>query len=640
MSREGDFLVGLVADPRDEDLAALAVWDLTNLDPNKPLQISSITPTSGKMMFRGAGALKAGAVFVQANQPWTGNLNGCGEGRSTGATKTWVRKLYLTDKTIKKFEQPFAQSRKPDMTEIMRKCLEIAGTSSVVETLPLDDSSIIISRLDTASLENRFYKVDLKTQKSELLFRDIGNLQVGLLDRRTGDVLTRGKIEPKGDGVYDIETYILNRDTGNFDLEAPLTTTSKGRHDVSVLGFDEKTGKYFVATDKFSDKTAIYLYDAKTDKFDDEVVFAHPDYDASGVILGDEASNFGKILGFRYAGPYGNEVYWVDAERQSIQAGLEKAFPGQEVSIQRVVSAERAGDGHSRILFSTNSPRNPDAYYLLIDGTKVQPIGGERPWIDPNKMGERQLVYYTARDGMKIPAFLTLPPGWKKGDPAPPAVVHPHGGPWARDNIGWDFSGWTQYLATRGYAVLQPQYRGSQGWGHELWVAGDNQWGLKMQDDKDDGAKWLVEEGYANPDKIAIFGYSYGGFAAFAAAVRPNGPFRCAIAGAGVANLGQISNNWSENRVQRALQGRTVDGMDPQKNTSKLSMPILIFHGDRDVRVPLSHSTDFYNSVKSTGKAKLMVVKDMGHQGDLWTPKNTRDTLKAIGDFLKSDCGF
>ena len=103
------------------------------------------------------------------------------------------------------------------------------------------------------------------------------------------------------------------------------------------------------------------------------------------------------------------------------------------------------------------------------------------------------------------------------------------------------------------------------------------------------------------PERIAIFGYSYGGFAAFAASVRANGPFKCAIAGAGVSNLTRIGGNWSENRQQRALQGRTVKGMDPQENTAKLAMPILIYHGDRDVRVPLYHATDFYNSVKSTG---------------------------------------
>ncbi len=165
------------------------------------------------------------------------------------------------------------------------------------------------------------------------------------------------------------------------------------------------------------------------------------------------------------------------------------------------------------------------------------------------------------------------------------------------------------------------------------------EWGLKMQDDKDDGANWLVKEGYAAKDRIAIFGYSYGGFAAFAASVRPGGPFKCAIAGAGVSNLTRIANNWGENRQQRAYQGRTVSGMDPQQNASKLAMPILIFHGDRDVRVPLYHATDFYNSVKWNRQSEARSsCRTWVTSADKWTSANTRDSLKAMEDFLANDC--
>ncbi|HEX5007218.1 MAG TPA: prolyl oligopeptidase family serine peptidase, partial [Hyphomonadaceae bacterium] len=405
----------------------------------------------------------------------------------------------------------------------------------------------------------------------------------------------------------------------------------KNRNQVDVAGFDEATGKYFIVTDKFSDHAALYLYDARTNKFDAEPVFAHKDFDVSGVVLGTNKSDFGKLLGITYlAGD--EDVYWVDPGMKSIQDGLQASFKGKRVEIISTT------DDRNKVLFLAESPRHAPQYYLLLNKTKLLGIGGQRPWIKPEQIGDRQLVYYPARDGMMIPAFLTMPAGWKKGDPAPPAIVHPHGGPWARDSLGWDPTGWTQLLSSRGYAVLQPQYRGSQGWGHNLWLAGDAEWGQKMQDDKDDGANWMVKEGYAAKDRIAIFGYSYGGYAAFAASVRPGGPFKCAIAGAGVSNLTRIGNNWSENRQQRAFQGRTVKGMDPQQNVSKLAMPILIFHGDRDVRVPLFHSTDFYNSVKHTNKAKLVILKDMGHQLDKWTADNSRESLKVIEDFLTNDC--
>jgi len=630
MSSEGDLLAGVIADPGNPDRRAIVSWDISKLDPDNPKLPMRVTPSDGRMTFQSANAFKAGKVLVAANQPWTGSLAGCGEGKTTGSTKTWVYRIYLTDGTLANLEDLTARRRTVGISEETRRCLELA-TQPSFRDLPLDPDSVIVAQQDLESLATDYSKLNLRTGQSTFLFRDIGDLSIGLIDRRDAKVLTKTREESRGNLRYDLETHVLDPQTGRFELEAPLTVDVDNRNRMDVLAFDETTGKYFVSTDKFSDKAAIYLYDARTDKFDDDVVFAHPDFNVVNVRLGEHKSNWGRILGFVFAG--GDlQTYWVDPDLRSIQEGLEKAFPGQTVSV------ENWTEDFSKLLFVADGPRHPPAYYLLLNKTKLVGIGNERPWIKPETLGERSLVYYDARDGMKIPGFLTMPPGWKKGDPPPPAIVHPHGGPWARDSRGWDATGWTQFLATRGYAVLQPQYRGSDGWGHKLWLAGDAEWGQKMQDDKDDGANWMIKEGYAAPGRVAIFGYSYGGFAAFAASVRPDGPFKCAIAGAGVANLKRIGNNWSENRLQRAFQGKTVKGMDPQQNVGKLAMPILIYHGERDVRVPLFHASDFHNAVKSTGKSKLVVLKDMGHQPDKWTPQNHRESLKEIESFLANDC--
>lgn len=132
-------------------------------------------------------------------------------------------------------------------------------------------------------------------------------------------------------------------------------------------------------------------------------------------------------------------------------------------------------------------------------------------------------------------------------------------------------------------------------------------------------------------------GYSYGGFAAMAATVRENGPFKCTIAGAGVSNLGRIGSNWSDDRIQRPFQGRTVKGMDPIKNADKANIPILIYHGDRDVRVPLFHATDFYNAIKKHTDAELLVIEDMKHSLPWW-PEHHVQSLSAIERFLRDDC--
>ena len=245
-----------------------------------------------------------------------------------------------------------------------------------------------------------------------------------------------------------------------------------------------------------------------------------------------------------------------------------------------------------------------------------------------------EFVSYEARDGLEIPAFLTLP---AEGEAPFPAVVVPHGGPWARDFLGWDQ--WAQFLANRGYAVLQPQYRGSDGWGQTLWRAGDKEWGRKMQDDKDDGARWLAAQGIADAGRIAIFGYSYGGFAAMAASVRPDSPFQCAIAGAGLSELRSFDKVTYENPFQRQFQNPTIAGMSPLDHVRDATIPIYVFHGERDQRVPINQSEKFVRALKRAGKdVKYTEIVDLWHSLPWW-PQHHFAVLSSIEDYLANDCG-
>jgi dipeptidyl aminopeptidase/acylaminoacyl peptidase len=192
-------------------------------------------------------------------------------------------------------------------------------------------------------------------------------------------------------------------------------------------------------------------------------------------------------------------------------------------------------------------------------------------------------------------------------------------------------------MVSRCHVVLQPQYRGSADWGRALWKAGDAEWGQKMQDDKDDGAAWLVEQGIADADRIAIFGYSYGGFAAAAAVVRENSPYACAISGAPVTDLARLGNTWSENRLQRIVQGQTVKGMDPMQNTDKANIPVLLYVGDRDVRTPSWHAQNFYNAVKDRVPAKFELIADQPHSLP-WYPRQVDQGLTLIENFLNNEC--
>jgi len=660
LSRDGDYMVGLIAPPGDKNAwrHSLAVWDANDL--SKP---PTLVQPDGKVEFVGVRALKSGKIWVFARKPWSGRLGGCGEGNTIGSTKTYINKIFITDiKDLSKFSEPFKDNRSARGTsENTKMCMEMQVTAGIRQDLPLDDSEVIISRVSNLDLKTEFLKYNLKTGDSHLMFKSRSQTDsVGLLDARSGEVLTKGGRDYV-DGNYTFQTYIrdtssvavpakvpdssnknddaiyvhgklIRKRSADFKIHDKLSWDSKDRHNINIVGVNGDGSEYYVITDQFSDNAQLYAYNPTSQAYSNKPLFAKNKFDVAGIIQETGSQNFGKILGYTYNGA-NTKTEWVNPRLASIQKLFETKFSGKSVAINDY------SHDKSKVLVSVSSGSMPPSYYLVDGKGKTTFLGSQRPWLKDNQLEDTKLVYYPARDGMEIPGLLTLPAGWKKGDKPLPTIIHPHGGPWARDYAGWDVSGWVPFFTSRGFAVLQPQYRGSQGWGRKLWKAGDGEWGKSMQDDKDDGAAWLVKQGIADKDKLVIMGYSYGGFAAAAAVVRPNSPYQCALMGAGVSELDKLGATWSDNRLQRLLQGKTVKGMDPIQNTDKANIPLLVIHGDRDVRVPPYHGKNFYNKVKKKVPAKLVMIKDMPHSMP-WTPAMQDKSLSAMDDFLKNECGI
>ena len=205
--------------------------------------------------------------------------------------------------------------------------------------------------------------------------------------------------------------------------------------------------------------------------------------------------------------------------------------------------------------------------------------------------------------------------------------------------MNFDGSMWTTLMTSRCKAVLRPQFRGSAGWGRKLWMAGDAEWGQKMQDDKDDGAKWLIDQNVAKPGHIAMFGFSYGGYSAFAAAVRPEGMYKCAIAGAGVSDIKKIWSRFYTNPFFRQAQAPTVDGLNPLDHADKIKIPLMVYHGDRDQTVPIEQSEWFVSKAKASGQpVEYHAIADYAH-GAAWTRSIMGDQLRIIDTYLASGCG-
>jgi hypothetical protein len=289
--------------------------------------------------------------LVLGRQEWTGNLGGCGEGGNTGATKTFVTKTYLTDSAHKKFEEAFADNtRKLGVSEELMRCLEIAGTASLVNTLPLDPDNVIITQTSGASLNSNYYLYNLRTGDTKLLFRAGGRSSPGLFNPRNGEVLTRTQIEPIGPGEFEQRVLIKNK-AGEFETHGNLTRKLSERFTVDITGIDESTGKLYVLTDLFSDLVQAWMYDPATRKFDAEPLLTHPKFSIGGLILGTQPSNFNRVLGYVVDGPE-RETFYIDPAMQSIHATLKQAFPGQSITLNGY------NDDLSRILFSASSARN------------------------------------------------------------------------------------------------------------------------------------------------------------------------------------------------------------------------------------------------------------------------------------------
>jgi len=628
ISPDGKHIAALTS--HDGKTVTLSIWKADAMD-----QAPYVIGSNDRVRFIGVSFVKNDRLVVTTRQTFT-----------IGTTKTHIQKLLVTD--LKGSIIPILQGGRA--TSETEKFYESISNPSILSALPRDPQHIIVQNTNPVNGAGDIYKVNVYTGKDERIYRGsekYGSTQLDL----NGEV--RARIEQNHDnGSYYLSQWIRSPDSDVW--EEHFRWYAKDREPISIVGFTTDPNIAYVATNKGRDKAAIFEYDIRAKKLL-EPAFEHKMFDALGVIQSNAAQDFGQPRGFVY---YGETVkdYWIDPKLEAINKGLRQALGVQTKTVDwtDISTGEkikyRTGDGAdvsimgysedlTKILVEKSGPKLAPEYYLLEDGKQLRLLGKSNPAIKPEALGDTRLAQYPARDGLMIPAFLTTPPA-SFGKGPHPAIVLPHGGPWARDGLDWDASGWTQYFAARGYVVLQPQYRGSDGWGQKLWRSGDLEWGQKMQDDKDDGARWLAAQGIAAADRIAMHGYSYGGFAAMAAAVRPDSPYQCAIAGAGVSDLNWARREWSEDPTQKQFQGSTVGGMSPLANLEKVVMPVYVYHGDRDQTVPIKQSEQFVARLKSSGKTvKYLELKDMGHQYWTWTPEHTSAVLTSVEQFLKNDCG-
>jgi dipeptidyl aminopeptidase/acylaminoacyl peptidase len=390
---------------------------------------------------------------------------------------------------------------------------------------------------------------------------------------------------------------------------------------------DERALAVTSSTDR--DTAAIYRYPLDERRIV-EMMAGHPTEDIAVNLRDDDTDEYlrATTLGMK------PEVHWFDARWASLQKAVDTVLPDRINWL--------TGQPSGRVLVWSHSDVDPGRWYLLNTQTmSMVNVAAARPDIQAEQMLPKQVVRYTAPDGLSIPAYLTLP---RKVSGKLPAVVLVHGGPIVRDEWSWDPE--VQMLASRGYAVLQPQFRGSTGFGKAFQEVGYKQWGLAMQDDVSAGARWLVSEGIADPARMCVYGASYGGYAALWALVKTPDLFQCAISLAGVTDLNYMYDDDSdvnESAVGRLYRkkligdpktmGRQFDEVSPLKHVDAIKMPLLIAHGERDGRVPIEHSKKMVEALKKRGKTYQWIpLEGEGH--GISEPANQKIFYQAMFDFL------
>lgn len=411
-----------------------------------------------------------------------------------------------------------------------------------------------------------------------------------------------------------LKRTLKEEDRGKIERFVPVNGSDSG-YAVS----NERTGRY-----------GLYRYDFSSDSLG-EAVFEHPQVD-----IEDFSESFdGEITAVYYTDDRAR-VEWLVPRMKELQEIIDKALPGR---INRVASMSR---DRKKMLVWTGSASDPGVYYYFDSDSGVMNLL-VRPY---DKMSGKSLsnvesTSYAARDGLSIPAYVTLPNGTEPKQL--PLIIMPHGGPFLRDEWGYDT--WAQFLANRGYIVLQPNFRGSTGYGRDFVEKGEGEWGRKMQDDLDDGVKWLVEQGKVDPKRVCIMGASYGGYAALWAAARNPEIYRCAISLAGISDLKeQLRYNrrsfvasryfaaWREKvQGEKDFDLKTVS---PLYAIDRINMPLLIAHGTDDETVPIAQSKKLHEALAKANKPHSYIVYE-GEGHGFNKPENATAFLESIDEFLR-----
>jgi len=465
------------------------------------------------------------------------------------------------------------------------------------------------------------YRLNTVTGELTMVAQNPGNI-TGWVTDHDGNI----RIASTTDGV---NTSILYRDTEKDTFQNVMTTNFKESFGPLFFTFDNKN--IYAVSNLGRDKTAIVEYDIANKK-EVSVLYERDDVDVSGI----DYSRLRKVPTEIFYITWKLEHKFLDKETEDLYTKLQKKLPGYEVT---VVSNDKTEEVFT---VSTSSDRTRGSFYFYEKKSdKLTKLADRSPWLKEKDMAEMKPIEYKSRDGLTIHGYLTLPKD--KEAKNLPVVVNPHGGPWARDM--WRFNSEIQFLANRGYAVLQMNFRGSTGYGRKFWEISFKEWGKTMQDDISDGVKWLISQGIADPKRVAIYGGSYGGYATLAGLAFTPELYACGVDYVGVSNLFTFMNTippyWKpyldmfhEMVGDTQKDSALLASASPVFHVDNIKAPLLVAQGAKDPRVNLNESNQIVDALKKKGIDVPYLVKENEGHG-FRNEENRFDFYEAMEKFLE-----
>ena len=473
--------------------------------------------------------------------------------------------------------------------------------AEIINPLPDDPHHILVSHNRRDPQVFDVVRIDLRTGKETLVAKNPGDIVAWGTDHAG-----RLRLAFKSEGLNSV---VLYRADERSEFKPIITTDYKTEVEVPVFTADNK--RLYAISNRGRDKKALVTIDpARPDV--ESVVFIHPEVDLGGVTwsrlkkkLTDASYVTAKI-----------ERRFFDPATEALYQRIAAKVPGMEVTLQSGTKAE------DKFIVAASSDRTPGGRYIYDARANTMTLLAEiNPKIAASDMAPMKPINYKSRDGLTIHGYLTLPVG--REAKSLPCVINPHGGPWARDI--WGYNPEVQFLANRGYCVLQLNFRGSTGYGRQFWEASFGQWGLKMQDDITDGVNWLIQEGVADAKRVGIYGASYGGYATLAGVTFTPDLYAAAVNYVGVSNLFTFMNTippyWKpllpkfyEMVGNPERDKERLTRTSPALNADKIKTPLLVVQGARDPRVNKAESDQMVAALKARGiDVPYMVKENEGH---------------------------